>query len=136
MTSQIKLYVDKIITYGDKGANYAVVDTPSKIKNILPLVIRDTDLPIILDELTKTEEAIYYLDRFCQFIFLLELKKNFGGGQLMFFDCINETDIALDLYNDLSKDGWITQPKNEFMTLFQEIQLEYSTIQCAELSTD
>jgi hypothetical protein len=135
LKKNIKLYVDKIIPYGNRGAYYGLVDDIAKIKKNIPLIIKESDLPIIIKELLSNENGIYFLDRVYQFIYCLELRKNYGSGKLTLFDCTNDTDTALDMYNDLSKDGWIKQPKDEFMKLFQEIQEFYSTIEFAELTT-
>lgn len=101
------------------------------VKETLMVIYKPEKLVAIL-QLAKEHpvEGIYFQDRFCQFIVLVQLKltttKPFIDGSIKLLDCHNDLDAALDEYRAYRDNQWNEGTINDFMRLFQEIEKDKS----------
>jgi len=130
-----KLYVDSLFE-SDTGV-YGIENDITRIRKNMSVMYHQHDIEYLQNEAKKNKEGISHLHQFCQFIVYLILHQDLNSGQITFFDCRNDMNIALDIYNQFTKEGWDKLPKESFMKWFLEIEKEYEKVKdVAELTTD
>jgi len=136
MSFPIKLYVNDIIETGKSGLYGLEYDMVRIFKN-MDIIIQPSDKESVLMEARDSPTAISFVHRFCQFIFYLKLNNDLTKGNLVFFDCKNEMDIALDVYNAFSKGEFKELQKEDFMEMFLQISKDYDNLDgMAELTVE
>jgi len=75
----------------------------------------------------KDVKGIYFFDRFCQFIIFVQIKTTPKfDGSIVFIDCKNSPEAALDEYLGFKDKGWKMEHINVFMKRFQDIEKDIS----------
>lgn len=128
MNTQIKLYVDRIIEFEHNGTYGFEFDTRRIIKDIFT-IFNNRDATDFLKAAMQQPEGISYMHIFCQFIVFFHLRNDLQSGSLALFDCWNDMDIALDMYNHFTKQGFDIVIKQDFMNQFLELQDVYELVQ-------
>jgi hypothetical protein len=134
--AQFKLYVDNIVDYENNGT-YGIAKSDDYVRRDFDMIFTKPDADDLIDKADKEEKGISLMHSFCQFIVYLNLHKDFKGSQIVFMDCRNDIDTALDIYNAFTKNNWGAATKNEFMKQFTAIQDKYEIMKdVAELVTE
>jgi hypothetical protein len=131
--NKIKLYVSHIVNLNDKGL-YGFEDNPERINKNLSVIFRQEYIDSLKTKAQKHSEGINSIYQFCQFIIYLRLEQDLTG-KMALFDCRDNMDTALDLYNTLEKIGRGKIQKDDLMNLFLAIRKEYEKVkEMAELT--
>ena len=71
------------------------------------------------------QEGISYMHTFANLITYFHLRNDLQSGSIAFFDCLNDINIALDMYNHFTAQGFDKAAKNDFMKQFLELEPVY-----------
>lgn len=127
--SEIIIPVNEIIQ--DEKITTGLVVWNETVRDALMVIYKPEKLLGIL-QLAKEHpiEGVYFQDRFCQYIILVQLKvtavKPFIDGSIKLLDCHNDLDAALDEYRAYRDNKWDEKTMNEFMKLYQKIEQDKS----------
>ena len=105
MDQPIKLYVDKIIEFEHNGTYGFEFDMKRIIKDIFT-IFNNRDATDLMKAAMANSEGISYMHRFGNLIVYFHLRNDLQSGSLALFDCWNDVDIALDMYNHFTKQGF------------------------------
>jgi hypothetical protein len=134
---KFKIYVNKII-YPENNivGVYGLVNTPDRIAKSLATILSVNDNENLKQTALKGKGASM-VHSFCQFIVYIQLNSDLINGSIAYFDCENDVDAALEMYNQFSKGGWDKYYKDGFMQEFLIIEKEYDKVKdLAELTEE
>jgi hypothetical protein len=121
----IKLQVDVLVTTENKGT-YGIANSDYLITGNFNKIFLSENAKQIAYELEDKDISVMH--QFCQYIVYSNLSNKPGNSQIVFFDCENDINTALDIYNAFTKGNFGTISKEEFMQLFIVIQECYSEV--------
>ena len=126
MNTKIKLYVDRIIEFEHAGTYGFVFEINRIIKDIFT-IFNQRDAKDLLMAATNNSDGISYMHVFANLIVYLHLRNDLQSGSLALFDCLNDVDIALDMYNHFTAQGFDKTTKDDFMKQFLELEPIYDS---------
>lgn len=126
---EIIIPVNEIIE--DEKITTGLVVWNETVRDVLMVIYKPEKLMgLIVLAKEHPAEGIYFQDRFCQFIILVQLKVTamhpFIDGSIKLLDCRNDIDAALDEYRAYRDNQWDEKAMNEFLKLFQKIEQDKS----------
>jgi len=114
MQPQIKLYVDRIIEF-EHNDFYGLEFEIKRIIKVIFTIFNNRDATDFMKAAMANQEGISYMHTFANLVTYFHLRSDLQSGSIAFFDCLNDINIALDLYNYFSEQGFDKAAKNDFM---------------------
>ena len=126
MNIPIKLYVSQINEIENSGTYAFEFEIKRILKNIFT-IFNNRDATDFIKEAMLKSEGLAYMHRFYQYIVYFHLKHDLQNGSIVFFDCKNDIDIALDMHLNFTKNSFDKLAKEEFMKEFLALQTVYDS---------
>jgi hypothetical protein len=114
-----EIYVNNIYKQ-DNILNGVAVRDKTVWKN-LKNIYSDTVYKILETKINHRPEPFYSFDNYFQFVIFIQFEPELGLS-MKFIDFDNNTDNALDEYNNLKANGWTKEQIEKIMKLFLEIK--------------
>jgi hypothetical protein len=132
-----KLYVTYLDNYENK-CPYGLESDMDRINKDLSIIFNlPKDIEDLKNSAKQNKEGTSYIHRFCQFIIYIYLASDLKKGGIAFFDCENNMDTALEVYNKFGKDQFPQMIRQDFINQFIELQEIYQQVSgWAELTVE
>jgi hypothetical protein len=114
-----KVYFDEIIK--QDGITHGLVVFHKTVVDNLKIIFGEELAIKVLDALTIPPDGGHFIERFCQFIILVNYSPTIGFS-MKISDYKGNLDVALDEYSELQKNNWDQADIDKIMLLFQEIE--------------